>query len=186
VLVLPPGRAWDGAPVDTVVEGGADRGASVRNGLAAIPDQDGVVVVHQAANPLATPALIRRLLDELDAGAHAVAPGLRPADLVRRAEGDRLGPVVGRDDLVLVQTPAAFRLPVLRAAHASGAAGVEDTALVTASASRSGSSPATRATSTWRAPRISTSSRRCSRDRSASIRDRGSTGPQGRWKGARW
>jgi 2-C-methyl-D-erythritol 4-phosphate cytidylyltransferase len=132
VLVLPPGRAWDGAPVDTVVEGGADRGASVRNGLAAIPDLDGVVVVHQAANPLATPALIRRLLDELDAGAHAVAPGLRPADLVRRAEGDRLGPVVGRDDLVLVQTPAAFRLPVLRAAHASGAAGVEDTALVTA------------------------------------------------------
>jgi 2-C-methyl-D-erythritol 4-phosphate cytidylyltransferase len=132
VLALPPGRAWDGAPVDAVVEGGADRGASVRNGLAAIPDQDGVVVVHQAANPLATPTLIRRLLDELSAGAHAVAPGLPPADLVRRAESDRLGPVVGRDDLVLVQTPAAFRLPVLRAAHASSAAGVEDTALVTA------------------------------------------------------
>jgi 2-C-methyl-D-erythritol 4-phosphate cytidylyltransferase len=132
VLVVPPSYAWDGAPVDAVVAGGADRGASVRAGLAAIPDSEGTVVVHQAANPLASAALCRELVAAIAAGADAVVPALRPADLVRRVTRDHLGDVVGRDDLVLVQTPAAFRLSVLREAHARAGAAVEDTALVTA------------------------------------------------------
>jgi 2-C-methyl-D-erythritol 4-phosphate cytidylyltransferase len=132
VLVLPVDRGWDGQPVTRVVEGGSDRAASVRAGLAAIPDVDGVVVVHQAANPLASPRLIRRLLAAIAAGAPAAFPGLRPADVVRRVAGDRARELVGRDDLVLVQTPAAFRLEVLRRAHASGLASLEDTALVSA------------------------------------------------------
>ncbi len=131
-LVVPSGCAWDGAEVDVVVAGGADRGSSVRRGLAAIPDEDGIVLVHQAANPLASVALCRTLLGAVRAGADAAAPGLRPADLVRRTEGTRFGEVVGRDDLVMVQTPAAFRLRVLRTAHASSPVAVEDTALVSA------------------------------------------------------
>jgi 2-C-methyl-D-erythritol 4-phosphate cytidylyltransferase len=135
VLVVPPSHAWDGTPVDAVVEGGADRGASVRAGLAAIPESEGTVLVHQAANPLASAALCRELVATIAAGADAVVPALRPADLVRRVAqdhlGEVLGDVVGRDDLVLVQTPAAFRLPVLREAHARGGAALEDTALVT-------------------------------------------------------
>ena len=131
VLVVPSDRTWDGAEVDVVVAGGVDRGGSVRRGLAAIPDEDGIVLVHQAANPLASVALCRTLLDAVRGGADAAAPGLRPVDLVRRAAGTRFGEVVGRDDLVLVQTPAAFRLPVLRKAHGSSADAVEDTALVT-------------------------------------------------------
>lgn len=132
VLVLPPGRSWDGEDVHTVVAGGPDRGASVRRGLASIPASSGTVVVHQAANPLASVALFRSLLDAIDRGADAAVPGLRPADLVRRATRDVLGEVIGRDDLVLVQTPAAFRLAALRAAHHQSAAALEDTALVTA------------------------------------------------------
>ena len=131
VLVVPPSYAWDGTPVDAVVEGGADRGASVRAGLAAIPESEGTVVVHQAANPLASTALCQELVAAIAAGADAVVPALRPADLVRRVAKDHLGDVVGRDDLVLVQTPAAFRLSVLREAHARPGAALEDTALVT-------------------------------------------------------
>jgi 2-C-methyl-D-erythritol 4-phosphate cytidylyltransferase len=130
VLVLPPGRSWDGDDVHTVVAGGRDRAASVREGLASIPASSGTVVVHQAANPLASVALFSSLLDAIDRGADAAAPGLRPADLVRRTSGDSLGEVVGRDDLVLVQTPAAFQLAVLRAAHDQPFAALEDTALV--------------------------------------------------------
>jgi 2-C-methyl-D-erythritol 4-phosphate cytidylyltransferase len=132
VLVLPADRRWDGQPVGRVVAGGSDRAASVRAGLAAVPEDHGVVVVHQAANPLASPGLIRRLLAAIAAGAPAAFPGLRPADVVRRVAGDRARELVGRDDLVLVQTPAAFRLDVLRAAHGSGLASIEDTALVSA------------------------------------------------------
>jgi 2-C-methyl-D-erythritol 4-phosphate cytidylyltransferase len=132
VVVLPPGRVWDGRPVHAAVAGGSDRPSSVHRGLAAIPDTDGTVIVHQAANPLADGALLRTLLAAIDAGAAAAVPGLSPADLVRRVADDRLGEVVGRDDLVLVQTPAAFRLPVLRAAHEQQVEALEDTALVSA------------------------------------------------------
>jgi 2-C-methyl-D-erythritol 4-phosphate cytidylyltransferase len=131
ILVVPPSHAWDGTPVDAVVEGGADRGASVRAGLSAIPESEGTVVVHQAANPLASTALCRELLAAMAAGADAAVPALRPADLIRRATGGYLGEVVGRDDLVLVQTPAAFQLSVLREAHARAGAALEDTGLVT-------------------------------------------------------
>ena len=128
ILVLPAGQAWTGPTVDHVVAGGRDRAGSVRAGLAAIPDRAGTVVVHQAANPLAPVALFAAV----EAGAAGAFPGLRPADLVRRAHGDTAGAVVGRDDLVLVQTPAAFRLEVLRAAHALDLDALEDTARVTA------------------------------------------------------
>ena len=132
VVVLPPGRDWDGRPVDAVVDGGADRPSSVRCGLVAIPDTEGTVIVHQAANPLAGTDLLASLLTAIERGAAAAVPGLRPADLVRRTADGRLGEVVGRDDLVLVQTPAAFRLPVLRAAHDQQVEALEDTALVSA------------------------------------------------------
>lgn len=131
VLVLPAGVTWDGPAVDVTVVGGPDRSASLRSGLAAIRASSGIVLVHQAANPLASPDLIRRLLAVVEGGAAAVVPGLRPADLVRRTSGDRLGEVVGRDDLVLVQTPAAFQLAILRDAHERCVPSLEDTALIT-------------------------------------------------------
>jgi 2-C-methyl-D-erythritol 4-phosphate cytidylyltransferase len=132
VLVLPGGATWDGRPVAHVVPGGADRSASVRSALAVITDEAGTVIVHQAANPLASPELIVRLLTAVADGAPAAFPGLRPADVVRRVVEQRAGEVIGRDELVLVQTPAAFRLEVLRRAHAAAGRALEDTALVSA------------------------------------------------------
>jgi 2-C-methyl-D-erythritol 4-phosphate cytidylyltransferase len=132
VLVLPGDRVWDGPPVDATVRGGPDRRTSVRNGLSAIPHDEGVVVVHQAANPLASQQLIERLVAAVRAGAPAAVPGLRPADVVRRVADGVAGDLLGRDELVLVQTPAAFRIEVLRTAHAAAVVAVEDTALVSA------------------------------------------------------
>jgi 2-C-methyl-D-erythritol 4-phosphate cytidylyltransferase len=132
ILVLPDERRWDGPEVARVVVGGRDRPASVRRGLEAIPADEGIVAVHQAASPLASRETFAAVLDAVAGGASGAFPGLRPADLVRRREAGRALEVVGRDDLVLVQSPTAFRLGVLRAAHASGRTALEDTALVSA------------------------------------------------------
>ena len=62
VLVVPPGaldrRIDFGA--DLVVEGGATRTESVRRGLAAVPETAEVIVVHDAARPLASEAPLPR------------------------------------------------------------------------------------------------------------------------------
>ena len=132
VLVVPSGHRWDGPPVDVVVPGGSDRPASVRCGLAAIPTTAEVIVVHQAANPMASPAMFTALIAAVRAGAPAAVPGLRPSDVVRRAVDGLAGELLGRDELILVQTPAAFQGQVLRAAHALAVPAQEDTALVSA------------------------------------------------------
>src|SRR5262245_49893386 len=55
VVVLPPGTDWDGAPVAAAVPGGAQRSHSVRSGLDAVSPDAEIVVVHDAARPLASP-----------------------------------------------------------------------------------------------------------------------------------
>lgn len=132
VLVLPPGVAWDGPRVTTVVEGGQSRTASVRHALAVLPDDVGIIVLHQAAHPLATSALFDAVLDEVRAGAPAAVPGLEPRDPVRRVVDSSAGQELGREGLAILQTPGAFRADVLRAAHAAGAEAIEDTALLAA------------------------------------------------------
>ncbi len=100
-----------------IVHGGATRSASVRAGLAAIGASD-IVFIHDAARPSLTPELVRELADAIAAGADGAAPALPMTDSLRRA--DRRGralDAVERDGLMRVQTPQAFRAPVIRAAY---------------------------------------------------------------------
>ncbi len=118
-----------------VVVGGATRQASVAAGLAALPPDADVVLVHDAARAFAPPALVARVVDAVHAGHGAVVPGLPVVDTVKRvaawdADG---GPVLDtppRDVLRAVQTPQGFARDVLVHAHALGAdrAGDEATA----------------------------------------------------------
>src|SRR5262245_10778724 len=62
VLVLPAGEAWDGAAVAAVVAGGDSRSASVRAGLAAVDPGSDIVVVHDAARPLAPVGLFELVI----------------------------------------------------------------------------------------------------------------------------
>jgi 2-C-methyl-D-erythritol 4-phosphate cytidylyltransferase len=133
VLVLPPGRAWDGpTPVDAVVGGGATRSASVRAGLAAVPETADVVVVHDAARPLATVGLFEAVIRAVRDGAAAAVPGVPVADTIKRVSGERVLDTVPRADLVAVQTPQAFASAALRVAHATAADDTDDAALVEA------------------------------------------------------
>jgi 2-C-methyl-D-erythritol 4-phosphate cytidylyltransferase len=129
VLVVHADRAGDREPmVDAVVAGGATRSASVRAGLAAVPDDAEVIVVHDAARPLATADLWRSVLDGVDAGADAVVPVVPVVDTLREVGGG----TVDRTRFVAVQTPQAFRAEVLRRAHGSGAEATDDASLVEA------------------------------------------------------
>jgi 2-C-methyl-D-erythritol 4-phosphate cytidylyltransferase len=139
VLVLPPAPSGRtpadpaGASrhaADLVVAGGATRADSVRCGLAAVPDDADIVVVHDGARPLASPALFRAVIDAVRAGADAAVPGVAVVDTLKRVEGGRVRATVDRDGLVAVQTPQAFRADVLRRAHASGDDATDDARLL--------------------------------------------------------
>ena len=132
VLVLPAGHPWDGAPVTTAVTGGATRADSVRAGLAVVSAGSDVIVVHDAARPLATPDLFRAVIAAVRAGADAAIPAVAVTDTVKRVDADRVLDTLSRDSLVAVQTPQAFRADTLRSAHSRGADATDDAALVEA------------------------------------------------------
>jgi 2-C-methyl-D-erythritol 4-phosphate cytidylyltransferase len=140
VLVLPAGADWDadreGRADVSVVAGGASRSDSVRAGLAAVPAGSEIVVVHDAARPLASSELFTAVIDAVRAGADAAVPGLAVADTIKRVDGANVVETVDRDELVAVQTPQAFRVDVLRAAHGALGDATDDAALVEAAGGR--------------------------------------------------
>src|SRR5256884_6886579 len=99
----------------TVHAGGETRQQSVRAGLKAL-EGCGCVLVHDAARPMATPALVRRVLAAaLVAG--AAIPGVPPRDAVTRVEGGRVVESIDRSRLVMAQTPQGFHYQLLERAH---------------------------------------------------------------------
>jgi 2-C-methyl-D-erythritol 4-phosphate cytidylyltransferase len=125
VVLVVPDPATLGADVldshgaDLVVAGGGTRADSVRCGLTAVPDEAEVILVHDAARPLASPDLFAAVIAAVTGGgADGAVPGIPPSDTIKTV--DESGQVTGtldRDRLVAVQTPQAFRAGVLRRAH---------------------------------------------------------------------
>jgi 2-C-methyl-D-erythritol 4-phosphate cytidylyltransferase len=107
--------------------GGATRGASVRNGLTAMVDAvepDDWVLVHDAARPCLTQALVDRLLDELSADRVGGLLAVPVADTLKRADASqRVIETVARETLWQAQTPQMFRYRLLLEAmrHADAA-----------------------------------------------------------------
>ena len=127
VVVVPASDAV----AERAIAGGNSRSASVRAGLAAVPDDATIVCVHDAARPLASLAVYERVIAAVAAGADAAVPGIPVADTIKVVEAN--GTVVATPDrstLVAVQTPQAFRASVLRAAHAGGGDATDDAALI--------------------------------------------------------
>jgi len=128
VVAHPAGRRDDavsalGGAEAILVEGGATRTQSVRAGLAALSgDPPDRVLIHDAARPLATDALVARLLAALEE-ADAAAPVLALSDAVKRKADGALGEDVDRDGLLAVQTPQAFRFAAIARAYEAISAG---------------------------------------------------------------
>ena len=110
-------KAAAGLDLRAAAFGGATRQISVRAGLEALENaQPDIVLVHDAARPFTSPALISRAI-AAGAGGAAI-PGLAPTDTVKEVDAD--GCVVATRDrsrLRTVQTPQAFRYGDLLAAH---------------------------------------------------------------------
>jgi 2-C-methyl-D-erythritol 4-phosphate cytidylyltransferase len=133
VVALPPGVH---APAGTSgVPGGAERSHSVRAALRASFGDP--VLVHDAARPLVTPAIIRACLSGLDdPEADAAIAAARVTDTIKQAQGARVLRTVDRSDLWAVQTPQVFRRKALEGALSQHddvvAAATDDASLVEA------------------------------------------------------
>jgi len=102
--------------VTACVTGGATRTDSVRAGVAEVPEEAAVILVHDAARPLLPPEVVPRLLDALAAGFDGAVPALPLRDTVKLVADGAVVETPARDELVTVQTPQAFVAPVFRAA----------------------------------------------------------------------
>ncbi len=103
-----------------VVAGGRERQDSVAAGLAALPAEVDLVLVHDAARALVPVAVVEAVVCALRAGAEAVVPVLPVPDTVKQVDAhDRVVATLDRRVLRLVQTPQGFRRDVLEAAHAA-------------------------------------------------------------------
>lgn len=134
ILVVPPGDEAGFASDDDrvrTVPGGEERRSSVLAGIRALPASDGDVLIHDAARPFLTPALLDRVLAP---DAEAVVPGLPLTDTVKETGAAGLR-TLERERLVRVQTPQRFRVSTIARAHREVAADVyapDDAALVEA------------------------------------------------------
>lgn len=96
-----------------IVPGGAERQDSVARGLAALTDRAEWVLVHDAARPLVSEKLIRRVIGALQEG-ESVVPALHPRDSVARTGFEGwIKAYENRDHLLSVQTPQGFHHQVL-------------------------------------------------------------------------
>ena len=122
----------------TAVAGGPTRSASVRAGLAAVPAGASVIVVHDAARPLAEPALFEAVIAAVRAGADGAVPGVAVADTIKRVDPSAglVLETLDRPALRAIQTPQAFAAEALRRAHAEGSDATDDAALVEAAGGR--------------------------------------------------
>jgi 2-C-methyl-D-erythritol 4-phosphate cytidylyltransferase len=137
VVVAPPG--WEepaivlaeelvASKIAAVVAGGATRAESVRNALVEVPAEALVVLVHDAARPLVTDAVVERVLAALADGYDGAVPSLPVADTLKRVDRGIVLETVDRSSVVAVQTPQAFRADVLRAAYEDPLDGATDCA----------------------------------------------------------
>ncbi len=121
IIVALPAEALQAAPAGvTAVVGGGQRSESVRAALAAAPEDGEPVIVHDAARPLATPALFAEVLRALSEAPQtdAVIAATPVSDTIKQVGGDGRSVLatLDRSTLWAVQTPQVFRRGALERA----------------------------------------------------------------------
>lgn len=143
VLALPPflsdevKQSYRGVEkILAVVDGGEERQDSVRNALAAVPADAGVILVHDAVRPFVSAQLVARCV-ELAKEHGAVVPVVPVRDTVKQWDrAEQTLTTRDRSELLLAQTPQGFRREILRDAYGKaeeeGRQGTDDASLVEA------------------------------------------------------
>jgi len=115
--------------VTACVTGGDRRADSVRRGLAEVPEEAAVVLVHDAARPLLPAEVVERVVAALGDGWDGAVPALPVPDTLKRAGTDgAVTETVERENLYAAQTPQAFVGSKLREAMADERANASDCA----------------------------------------------------------
>ena len=123
--------------VNSAVAGGATRADSVRAGVAEIPDDALIALVHDAARPLLPEEVIGRVLGGLAEDWDGVVAGVPLADTVKRVDQHgRVAETVDRTGLYAIQTPQAFAVATLRDALRRGGDASDCAGLVEAAGGR--------------------------------------------------
>ncbi len=136
VVTVKPSSDLASYPGDLVAIGGATRSASVRSGLEAIAKMGAeprdLVLVHDAARPLATKELFLGVVDALNSGAVSVLPTLAVTESLKLVDGLRVVGSIDRAGFHTAQTPQGFNYETITLAHAKGEDATDDVALVEA------------------------------------------------------
>ncbi|MBI5698868.1 2-C-methyl-D-erythritol 4-phosphate cytidylyltransferase [Candidatus Saganbacteria bacterium] len=114
-----------------VVEGGEERGDSVKNGLKAISPDCDLVIIQDGARPLITPDIIEKAIGEAQEHG-AVVVGVPVKDTIKKVERGALivERSLDRDELWHAQTPQIFRYDIITRAYAKRASATDDAKLV--------------------------------------------------------
>ncbi|HEY9164475.1 MAG TPA: bifunctional 2-C-methyl-D-erythritol 4-phosphate cytidylyltransferase/2-C-methyl-D-erythritol 2,4-cyclodiphosphate synthase [Magnetovibrio sp.] len=109
--------AVDGLSLLEPVFGGATRQDSVRLGLESLEGLNpSNVLIHDAARPFVSAAIIDGVVDALNEHAGAL-PAVAVADTLKRGQDGVIAATVPRDDLWRAQTPQGFHFNDILAAH---------------------------------------------------------------------
>ncbi|MEG2481535.1 MAG: 2-C-methyl-D-erythritol 4-phosphate cytidylyltransferase [Clostridia bacterium] len=105
----------------SVVTGGEDRQASVANGLAALPSDAEIVLVHDGARAMVSEAVITRVLESVAVHGSGIA-AVSVTDTIKRARSSgEVLETLDRNELYAMQTPQGFLVKSLLAAHEKAA-----------------------------------------------------------------
>jgi 2-C-methyl-D-erythritol 4-phosphate cytidylyltransferase len=135
VCVLPAAYAGDPPPwifqcdVDRlmIAPGGKTRQESVANGLDDLPDEASIVLIHDAARPGVTDAMIGRVVDGARKSGAAIA-ALPVTDTIKSVDdGGRVTQTLDRSRLWRAQTPQGFRREIIVGAHREASRGIDAT-----------------------------------------------------------
>lgn len=105
-------------PSAVIVPGGATRQASARIGVEKAREFGDAVLIHDAARPFVSHAVLDRVMAEVAEG-RAAAPGVPVADTVKRVRSGAVTETLDRSELVAVQTPQGARIADLLQAYAT-------------------------------------------------------------------
>jgi 2-C-methyl-D-erythritol 4-phosphate cytidylyltransferase len=113
VVVLPPGHRWEGVPISAVATGGPTRTESLRAALPLLRADVDVVVAHDCVRPLAGTEQVRAVIAAVITGADAAIPAWESPDTLKRMREDGSIEHLGREGIVVAQSPMAYRRATL-------------------------------------------------------------------------
>lgn len=99
-----------------VVPGGATRSDSSRAALIAVPHEEGLILIHDAARPLVTVETISAVIAALDTH-RAAAPAVPAADTIVEIHQEVVTAVPSRNSMRRMQTPQGFHIATVREAY---------------------------------------------------------------------